>query len=59
MMLDMRYIFVAVKIQARVFWIMMLSSAAVGYQCFGGPCCLFLQGEGSGTGKGDKDIGVQ
>jgi hypothetical protein len=29
-------------IQVEVFWIVMLHSVAVGYQCFGGYCCLHL-----------------
>jgi hypothetical protein len=31
-----------VKIQAEVFWVVMLGSIVVGYQCFRGPCCLHL-----------------
>jgi hypothetical protein len=31
--------------------VVMLCSVAVGYQCFGGPCCLHLQGEVHGAGK--------
>jgi len=33
-----------VKIQVEVFWIVTLCSVAVGYQHFGGSCCLHLQG---------------
>jgi hypothetical protein len=33
------------KIQDVVFWVVMPCSDVVGYQCFGGPCCLHLQGE--------------
>jgi len=29
----------AVKIQVKVFWVVMPHNAAVGHQCFGGPCC--------------------
>jgi len=35
----------AVKIEVVVFWIVPFCSDIVGYQCFGGPCCLHLQGE--------------
>jgi hypothetical protein len=38
-------VFNMVKIQVKVFWVVILYSDAVGYQCFGGPCCLQLQGE--------------
>jgi len=30
------------KIQIEVFWLVMLCSVVVGYQHFGGPCCLHL-----------------
>jgi len=36
-------VFILVKIQVSVFWVMTLYSDVVGYQCFGGPCCLCLQ----------------
>jgi len=29
-------------INVKVFWFMMLYSVALGYQRFGGPCCLHL-----------------
>jgi len=32
-------------IQVELFWVVMRCSIVVGYQCFGGPCCLHLQGE--------------
>jgi len=35
----------AVKFQVDVFWVVMSCSVAVGYQRFGGLCCLHLQGE--------------
>jgi hypothetical protein len=35
-------VFIAVKIQAEVFWVVMLCNVVVGYQCFRGPCCLHL-----------------
>jgi len=31
-----------VKIQVEVFWVVVV---AVGYHCFGGPCCFSHQGE--------------
>jgi len=31
-----------VKIQVEVFWVVTPCSAVLGYQCFGGPCCLHL-----------------
>jgi hypothetical protein len=35
-------------------------SVVVGYQCFRGPCCLYLQGEVSGNGKNmGLDIGLE
>jgi len=30
--------------QVKVFWVVMLCSVVVGYQCFRGLCCLHLQG---------------
>jgi hypothetical protein len=33
------------KIWNIVFWVVMTYSVAIGYQHFGGPCCLHLQGE--------------
>jgi len=35
----------AVKTQVQVFWSGTPCSVVVGYQRFGGPCCLYLQGE--------------
>jgi hypothetical protein len=34
-----------VTFEVKAFWVVMPHSVAVGYQCFGGPCCLRLQGE--------------
>jgi len=31
------------KIHIMVFWVVMPYSDMVGYQCFGGPCCLHLK----------------
>jgi hypothetical protein len=38
-------VFMAVKIQVKVFWVVIPCSAVVGYYCLGRPCCLHLQGE--------------
>jgi len=38
-----------VKIQVKVFWVVSLCSVVVGYKCFGGPCCLNIQGEDGGS----------
>jgi len=35
----------ATKILVAVFWVATPRSDEVGYQSFGGPCCLHLQGE--------------
>jgi hypothetical protein len=37
-------VFKAMRIQGVVFWIVKLCTDMVGYQHFGGPCCLHLQG---------------
>jgi hypothetical protein len=42
----------ALKIHVEVFWVVMLCSVVVGYQHFGEPCFLHLQGEVNGAGKG-------
>jgi hypothetical protein len=39
------------KFQAEVFWVVTPKSVVVGYQHFGGPCCLHLQCEVNGAGK--------
>jgi hypothetical protein len=36
-------IFTAVNIKVESFWVVMLCSVVVVYQCFRGPCCLHLQ----------------
>jgi len=38
-------VFTVVKIHIEVFWIVTSCSVVVGYQNFGGPCCLHLQDE--------------
>jgi hypothetical protein len=43
-------------IQVEVFWVMTPCSDVVEYQCFGGTCCLHLQGEVN-AGKGGTEIG--
>jgi hypothetical protein len=40
-------VFMVVKIQVKVFWVVMPCSDVVEYQCFGGPYYLHLQGGGS------------
>jgi len=46
LVLDVRFeVFMVVKIQVEVFWVVTLCSIVVGYQCFRGPCCFHLQGE--------------
>jgi hypothetical protein len=37
-------IFMSVKMHVVVFWVM-IRGGDVGYQCFGGVCCLHIQGE--------------
>jgi len=39
-------VFMMVKIQVEVLWIVMPCNVAIGYQRFGVPCCLHLQGDG-------------
>jgi hypothetical protein len=43
---------VVVKIQVKVFWVVMPCNVMVGYQCSGGPCCLHLHSEVNGTERG-------
>jgi hypothetical protein len=31
-----------ITVQVEVFWFVTPCSVAIGYQCFGGPCCLHL-----------------
>jgi hypothetical protein len=38
-------IYMEVKIQVEFLWVVTLCSFVVGYQRFGGPWCLHLQGE--------------
>jgi hypothetical protein len=45
-------------VQVKVIGFVTSCSVVVGYHCFGGPCCLQLQGEMVGDEKGDIDIGI-
>jgi hypothetical protein len=47
----------AMKIKVIVFWAVKLCSDVVGYHHFREPCCLLLQGEVTGAGKGGIDMG--
>jgi hypothetical protein len=38
-----------IEIQVAVFWVMTLCGDVAGYRRFGGPYCLYLQGEVSGA----------
>jgi hypothetical protein len=38
-------------IHVEVFWVVTPYSVVIGYQCFGAPCYLHLQGEINGAGK--------
>jgi hypothetical protein len=38
-------VFTTIEIQVQFFWVVTPCSVVVGYQRFGGPCCLHLQGE--------------
>jgi len=52
-------VFTVVKIQLKAFWVVTPWSVLVQYHCFGGPCCLHLQGEVNGTGKKGIYIGLE
>jgi hypothetical protein len=41
-------VFMVIKIQVVVFWVLTPCSVVVGYQHSRGPCCLHLQGEAGG-----------
>jgi len=41
--------FIAVMFQVKVFWVVMLCSAVVGYQHIRGPRCLHLHPESGGS----------
>jgi len=45
-------IFIVMKIQVVVFWVMILCSDLVGHQSFGGPCSLHLHSEVNALRKG-------
>jgi hypothetical protein len=51
------WVFTVVKIQVEVFWDVMPCSVVVGYQHFGGPYCLHLQG-GDGGSKVQQNVGI-
>jgi hypothetical protein len=38
-----------VKIQVKVFWVVMPCGVVVGYKHFEGPCCFILQSEDAGS----------
>jgi len=40
--------------QVVIFWVVTPCTDVVQYQCFRGPCCLHLQGEVNGAGKGTQ-----
>jgi hypothetical protein len=42
-------VFTAVKTEVVIFWVVMLCSMVVGYQCFGGLCCCLSLGPVQGT----------
>jgi hypothetical protein len=48
--------FTVVRIQVEVFGVVTLCSVAVGYQRFGGPCCLHFQVDGSS--KVLRNVGI-
>jgi hypothetical protein len=37
------------KVHIKIFWIVRPCSIAIGYQCFKGPCYLYLQGQDGGS----------
>jgi hypothetical protein len=41
--------FTSVMFQVDIFWVVTPCSVVVGYQCFGGSCCLHLQDEYGGS----------
>jgi hypothetical protein len=51
-------VFTAVKMQVKVFWLVMPSSVVIGNQCFGGLYCIHLQGEVNGAGTMGIYIGL-
>jgi len=42
-------VFTALMFQVKVFWVVLLHSAVVGYQHFWGPCCLHLHHKNGGS----------
>jgi len=45
----------AMIFQVHVFWVVTSYSVVVGYQCFGGPCYIYLQGEVIWSFYSDED----
>jgi hypothetical protein len=48
-----------IMFKAKVFLVVTPRSVAVGYQCFGGSCCLHHQGNVNGAGKRSKDTDME
>jgi hypothetical protein len=46
-----------VNTKMAVFWVVAPSSLVEGYQCIGGPCCLYHQGADDGGNKDLSNIG--
>jgi hypothetical protein len=44
------YVFMAVMIQVKIFWAVVLCSVTIRYQHYGGPCYFHLQGGVHGAG---------
>jgi hypothetical protein len=49
-------VFTVTKIRVEVFWVMTPCSDVVGYRRFGGPYCLYLQGEVNGAWTEIQDL---
>jgi hypothetical protein len=39
--------FMVMMFQVEIFWVVTPCNVVVGYQCFRGPYCFYIQGEGS------------
>jgi hypothetical protein len=44
------------KVQVAIFWVLRTGIDMVGYQRFGGPCCLHLQGDYMRHSPEDRDL---